>query len=102
MCGNVVVDLDATFGKFQFKYLDVYARGEYEVAAQILFQTNASLPENAKVASMPQFKQHGTHLRAELSTPFKAKQYCDFWAPRVWGRLAEYREKMLREYLADE
>lgn len=102
MCGNVVVDLDAVFGKFQFKFLDVYARGEYEVAAQILYQANKSLPDSAEVKDMPAFKLAAKHLKAELASFSDAKDYCDLWAARVWSKLAEYREKMLRNYLDDD
>lgn len=102
MCGNVVVDLDATFGKFQFKFLDVYARNEFEVGAQILYQANASLPDDAKEKKMPQFKIIGKHLKAELTNWSDAKDYCDKWAPMVWSKLAQYREKMLRNYLDDD
>ena len=102
MCGNVVVDLDATFGKFQFKFLDVYARGEFEVAAQILYQANSSLPTDANVPAMPRFKIAGKHLRAEITNSVDAKDYCDKWAAKVWSQLAGYREKMLRNYLDDD
>lgn len=102
MCGNLLVDLDATFGKFQFKYLDVYARGEYESAANILYQANASLPTDACVKEMPAFKPAGYHLRAELATSAKAKDYCNRWAPTVWRSIADYRTKMLSQIMDDD
>lgn len=102
MCGNVVVDLDAVFGKFQFTFLTEYSHSQYETAAQILYQANSSLPATAQIKDMPQFKLHAKHLKAELASFSHAKDYCDHWAARVWAKLAEYRDKMLRNYLDDD
>lgn len=102
--GNILVDLDATFGKFQFSFLSAYQHGAYDTAAQILFQANSCLPAQARVTDMEQFKesQHfwskagrTIALRAELSMSNKAKEYCDKWAHLVWASIADYREDML-------
>ena len=102
--GNILVDLDATFGKFQFSFLSSYQHGSYETAAQILYQANASIPPDAMVNNMPPFKAH-SHIRgkdaralslqSELVLDNHAKDYCDYWAPLVWQSIAQYRQDML-------
>ena len=93
--GNVLIDLDQRFGKFQFKYLEVYAKQLYEMAAALLYQANCNLPVQARVLDMPQFKKEGRTLRSELVTEQKAREYCDDWAPLVWSSIADYCSIML-------
>lgn len=93
--GNVLIDLDQRFGKFQFKYLDVYCKGLFEMAANILYQANCNLPIEARVTDMPTFKPEGKTLRNELANSNKAKEYCDEWGPLVWASIADYCSTML-------
>ena len=102
--GNILVDLDATFGKFQFSFLSSYQHGSYETAAQFLYQANSSLPPDAMINDMPRFQAHnhieGKHskslsLKSELVLDNHAKEYCDNWAPIVWQAIAQYTVDML-------
>jgi len=93
--GNVLIDLDQRFGKFQFKYLEVYVKGQYEMAASLLYQANCNLPFEARVSDMPIFKREGRTLRAEHMNEAKAQDYCNKWSPIVWSSIADYTSKML-------
>lgn len=93
--GNVLIDLDQRFGKFQFKYLEVYSKGLFEMAASLLFQANCNLPMEARVLDMPQFKTEGRALRNELGNSQRARDYCDEWSPMVWSSIADYSTTML-------
>ena len=93
--GNVLIDLDQRFGKFQFKFLEVYTKSLFEMAASLLYQANCNLPLEARVTDMPMFKTVSRTYRAELLTQQKAKEYCDMWGPLVWTSIAEYTSKML-------
>lgn len=94
--GNVLIDLDQRFGKFQFKYLELYAKELFEMAASILYQANRNLPMAARVTDMPQFKREGRSLRDEHANRQRAQDYCDEWAPLVWSSIADYCEDMLQ------
>lgn len=93
--GNVLIDLDQRFGKFQFKYLEVYSKGLFEMAASLLFQANCNLPIEARVLDMPQFRKEGKALRNELANSERARDYCDEWSPMVWSSIADYCSTML-------
>jgi len=93
--GNVLIDLDQRFGKFQFKYLEVYTKGMFKIAASLLYQANCNLPLEARVTDMPIFKNEGRTYRSELITENLALEYCDKWAPLVWTSIAEYTTQML-------
>lgn len=93
--GNVLIDLDQRFGKFQFKYLDVFAKGFFEMAASLLYQANCNLPLDARVTDMPQFVRKGNTLRDEHYNEIRAKEYCDEWSPLVWSSIADYCSRML-------
>lgn len=93
--GNVLIDLDQRFGKFQFKYLEVYSKREFVMAASLLYQSNCNLPIEARVLDMPQFKPDGRTLRNELGNNQKAQDYCDEWSPLVWSSIADYCTRML-------
>lgn len=93
--GNILIDLDQRFGKFQFKYLEVYSKGFFEMAASLLFQANCNLPIEARVLDMPQFKTEGKALRNELANSQRARDYCDEWSPVVWASIADYCSQML-------
>lgn len=93
--GNVLIDLDQRFGKFQFKFLEVYTKGLFEMAASLLYQANCNLPFEARVTDMPMFKKEGRTLRSELVNEQKARDYCDNWGPIVWSSIADYTSKML-------
>jgi len=93
--GNVLIDLDQRFGKFQFKYLDVYTKGQFEIAASLLFQANCNLPLEARMTNMPRYKRRGLGLQAELTNEHDAKDYCDYWSELVWTSIAEYTSAML-------
>ena len=93
--GNVLIDLDQRFGKFQFKFLEVYSKSEYEMAASFLFQANCNLPIEARVIDMPRFQKEGRTLRSEHTNQQKAKDYCDYWSEMVWSSIADYTSRML-------
>ena len=93
--GNVLIDLDQRFGKFQFKYLEVYTKGLFEMAANLLYQANSNLPIEARVIDMPEFKRDGNTFRNELAIPEKARDYCNEWSPMVWASIADYCSTML-------
>lgn len=93
--GNILIDLDQRFSKFQFKYLELYPKGLFEMAANILYQANSNLPMAARVLDMPPFKRQGNSLRDEMANQTLAEQYCDEWGPLVWSSIADYCEKML-------
>lgn len=93
--GNILIDLDQRFGKFQFKYLDVFSNGLYGMAASLLYQANCNLPLEARVLDMPQFTEDNSTLKNELANSTKARLYCDEWAPLVWSSIADYCSTML-------
>lgn len=93
--GNILIDLDQRFGKFQFKYLELYSKGLFPMAASILYQSNCNLPIDARVTDMPPFKQEGRSLNAEHALVRKALDYCDKWSPLVWASIADYCSDML-------
>lgn len=102
--GNFIIDLDSTFGKFLFTYLDMIKFKDYTTAAEILFEANASLPMGATVSDMDQYKTYhhirnkdgqALSLQGELAIDYKAKEYCERWAPLVFRAIAKYREEML-------
>lgn len=93
--GNVLIDLDQRFGKFQFKYLEVYSKGLFEMAASLLYQANCNLPMEARVTDMPQFKKEGRKFRDELANSQRAYEYCEEWSGIVWSSIADYCTKML-------
>lgn len=93
--GNILIDLDQRFGKFQFKYLEVYTKGFFEMAASLLYQANCNLPIEARVLDMPQFKKEGRSFQNELANPTRAMDYCDEWSPLVWSSIADYCTQML-------
>jgi len=93
--GNILIDLDQRFGKFQFKYLEVYTKGLFEMAASLLFQANCNLPIEARVLDMPQFKLEGRSFRDELANSRRAEDYCNEWSPLVWASISDYCSQML-------
>lgn len=93
--GNVLIDLDQRFGKFQFKYLDVYAKREFELAASLLYQGNCNLPFDARVLDMPAFQADNSTYRSQNQISVKAREYCDKWAPLVWTSIADYTKEMI-------
>lgn len=93
--GNVLIDLDQRFGKFQFKFLEVYTKLQFEMAASLLYQANCNLPIEARVTDMILFKNPSRTYRGELLNQQLAKEYCDKWGPLVWTSIAEYTSKML-------
>ena len=95
--GNILIDLDARFSKFQFKYLELYPKGLFEMAANILYQANSNLPMAARVLDLPQFRRQGTSLRDEMANQTLAEEYCNEWGPLVWQSIADYCETMLQQ-----
>ncbi len=93
--GNVLIDLDQRFSKFQFTYLNVYAKKEYELAAKMLFQLNCNVPSEARVTDMVPFKRKGFGLRAELEAQDRAMLYCDKWSEILFKSISNYTEDML-------
>jgi len=93
--GNVLIDLDQRFSKFQFSYIDAYRKGQFEIASSLLRQANSNLPLDARVNPMPRFVRRGQGLRAEQSIEIEAKEYCDKWSDYVWTSIAEYSTQML-------
>ena len=93
--GNILIDLDQRFGKFQFKYLEVFTKGLFEMAASLLYQANCNLPIEARVLDMPQYKPVGKSLRDELANSNKAEKYCNEWSPVVWASISDYCSQML-------
>lgn len=96
MCGNFLVDLDATFGKFQFTYLNLYGADKFSRAAQVLFLANSSLPAEARVTDIKKFQQTRYDLRSEQKIEDDARQYCDQWAEYIFKSIADYRSDMLK------
>ena len=97
MCGNVLVDLDSRFSKFQFSYLSARQRGDYAEAAQILYEANATLPTSASIEDMPQFSEmdHGETLKDRSDFEAKAYNYCNKYAPLVWRATTLNNEQMM-------
>lgn len=95
--GNILIDLDQRFGKFQFKYLELYSKGLFEMSANILYQANCNLPIEARVIDMPPFTKVGSSLRSELANINKAEEYCNEWSPLVWNSIADYCTTMLQQ-----
>lgn len=94
--GNILIDLDQRFGKFQFKYLELYSKGLFAMAANILFQANSNLPIEARMIDMPPFAKVGNSLRDEMADITRAEEYCNEWSPLVWSSIADYCSKMLQ------
>lgn len=93
--GNILIDLDQRFGKFQFTYLQLITKDLFEKAASILYQANCNLPIEARVLDMPQYKKEGRSLRDEHANIQRAQEYCDEWSPLVWSSIADYCSNML-------
>ena len=93
--GNVLIDLDQRFSKFQFKFLEAYDRGEFIKAASFLYQANCNIPIEGRVTDMPLFKLEARSLRAELVNEQRAREYCDYWSAIVWQSIADYSSNML-------
>jgi len=94
--GNILIDLDQRFGKFQFKYLELFSKGLFEMAANILYQANSNLPMEARVTDLPQFKRQGNSLRDEMANQTLAEEYCFEYSPIVWNSIADYCTTMLQ------
>lgn len=93
--GNVLIDLDQRFAKFQFSYIDAYRKREFEIAASLLFQANCNLPLEARVTNMVLFKKKNRSLGCEQNYEHDAKTYCDYWSQFVFTSIAEYTSAML-------
>ncbi len=99
--GNILVDLDATFGKIQFNYYTARNRFDFVEGAQLLYEANASLPTEGCIEDLPKFKVQGNAMKHEHTSNEQALQYCNKYAPLIWRALAIYREDMIQR-LGDE
>ena len=95
--GNVLIDLDARFGKVQFNYYSARNRGDFVEASQMLLEANANLPPDASLEELKRFEPTSNTYKNEHSTDEQAKQYCDTWAPEVWKAMSIYSDMMLKK-----
>jgi hypothetical protein len=99
--GNVLLDLDARFGKVQFNYYTARSRLDFVEACQMLYEANANLPLEASIEDLPLFEPTSNTYRNEHSTDEQALNYCNKYAPIIWRAIAIYTETML-ERLRDD
>jgi len=90
---NYVENLDAILTEYRISYLNAYNKGNYIVAAELLFTRNAAHPPDAYLEDMPRFVIRGNSLRTKLNIQDKAKAYCDRWSSRLELAMAEFRSE---------
>lgn len=93
--GNILIDLDATFGRFLNSYLFVFTQQNFTLCASLLQQVNSSLPSKARISNLPIFKINSRSLGSTITADNKAEAYCNRWSNIVWMAVAQYREEML-------
>lgn len=88
---NYYENLDAILTVYRMNYLNAYSKENYVVAAQLLYDRNAAHPPDAFLTDMPKFVIRADTLKARLGINNKAKQYCDFWNPRLEIAMSQFR-----------
>lgn len=95
---NYYENLDAILTVYRMNYLNSYSKEDYVTAAQMLYDRNAAHPPDAFLADMPKFVIRADTLKARLGINNKAKQYCDFWNPRLEVAMAHFRNENQEEH----
>ena len=88
---NYYENLDAILTVYRMNYLNSYSREDYVTAAQMLYDRNSAHPPDAYLTGMPKFVIRADTLKARLNMNNKAKQYCDFWNPRLEIAMSQFR-----------
>ena len=76
--GKIHPDLDARLGRIHEKYLYAKAMGNYVQAADFLYGMNTTIPKNARITDMKQFKPKINHTRDKFNSSIQeqARLYC--------------------------
>ena len=93
--GNILVDLDQTFGRFQQSYLFALTQHDFRTAATILFQLNASLPNDARISDLKSPELPDTSASTMINSEKFYQTYCETLGPVIMSALSDYRTKML-------
>ena len=88
---NYYENLDAILTIYRMNYLSTYAREDYLSSAQFLYDRNSAHPPDAWLKDMPKFVMRSDTLRARININRKAKQYCDYWNPRLEIAMSSFR-----------
>ena len=99
--GNVLLDLDARFGKVQFNYYSARNRLDFVEASQMLLEANSNLPPEACIEDLPIFEPEKNTYKNEHSLDDQALDYCNKYAPIIWRAIALYTDDMLKRLNED-
>ena len=95
---NYYENLDAILTVYRMNYLNSYSKEDYVTAAQMLYDRNSAHPPDAYLIEMPKFVIRADTLKARLNMNNKAKQYCDFWNPRLEIAMSHFRNQNQETY----
>ena len=98
--GKLLPDLDLRLGRLQQSYQNSYSQGDYELAADWLYQLNASLPTRGRITNLrrcePKKANFGQKLEASQAGQYKA--WCMKHAPYIFNAVSDYVDEMLQAY----
>lgn len=95
---NYWENLDVIMSQYRLNYLNAYKFADFVTAAQLLFSRNAAHPPEAHLDDMPEFTIRSNSLRTILDVNRKAKNYCDYWNPRLEMAMAAFRKDNQEHY----
>lgn len=95
---NYWENLDVILSQYRLNFLNAYKFGDFVAAAELLYARNAAHPPEAHLREMPKFTIRSGSLRTVIDLPRKAKNYCDYWNPRLEMAMAIYRKTNLSNY----
>ena len=74
--GKVQPDLDQRLGRIHQQYLFAKSHGDYETAADFLYELNTTCPQEARLTDMKPFKPRLESTRDKLMVQVQARDYC--------------------------